>query len=320
MGAVQVRASGRSGYRHEALVYAGTEEFLAGTVPFVVGALEAAEPVLVALPQARVDALQAALGHELATAAQFVAMEDIGRNPATIIPAWRQFLDERPPDGRSVWGIGEPIWADRTPEELAECHLHEALLNEAFVDVQGFTLLCPYDTTSLEPSTIAEAHRTHPLVRQDGGGVPSDLYAPTDVRDRRFRSRLSQPPVDAKIFPISGGNRDRNLRAQVSAHGAACGLPELRIDDLVLAANEIITNAVRHGGPGGFLALWRDGDRAVCEVRDGGTLIEGAMLGRVHPGHATGGGRGLWITNQLCDLVQIRATDEGTIVRIHVAP
>ena len=30
------------------------------------------------------------------------------------------------------------------------------------------------------------------------------------------------------------------------------------------------------------------------------------------------GGRGLWIVNQLCDLVQIRSAPSGTVVRVHV--
>jgi anti-sigma regulatory factor (Ser/Thr protein kinase) len=29
------------------------------------------------------------------------------------------------------------------------------------------------------------------------------------------------------------------------------------------------------------------------------------------------GGRGLWIVNQLCDLVQIRSAPSGTVVRVH---
>jgi hypothetical protein len=33
--------------------------------------------------------------------------------------------------------------------------------------------------------------------------------------------------------------------------------------------------------------------------------------------HATGG-RGLWIANQLCDLVQLRTSAIGTVVRLHL--
>jgi len=41
---------------------------------------------------------------------RFEDMHRLGRNPARIIPAWREFLDESAPEGRPVRGIGEPIW------------------------------------------------------------------------------------------------------------------------------------------------------------------------------------------------------------------
>ena len=60
-------------------------------------------------------------------------MEVIGRNPARIIPAWRRFVaDHATEDGGGMRGIGEPIWAERALDELAECQLHEWLLNLAF--------------------------------------------------------------------------------------------------------------------------------------------------------------------------------------------
>jgi hypothetical protein len=43
-------------------------------------------------------------------------------------------------------------------------------------------------------------------------------------------------------------------------------------------------------------------------------LRDALEAGQNHPG----GGRGLWLTNQLCDLVQIRSGDAGTVVRAHV--
>ena len=69
--------------------------------------------------------------------------------------------------GRRLRGIGEPIWADRSPDELVECQRHEALLNLAFADAGDFWLLCPYDVDALDPDVIAEAHHSHPAVVAD---------------------------------------------------------------------------------------------------------------------------------------------------------
>ena len=50
-------------------------------------------------------------------------------------------------------GIGEPIWADRSPTELIECQCHEALLNVAFAAAGDFHLICPYDTDAARRAT-----------------------------------------------------------------------------------------------------------------------------------------------------------------------
>jgi anti-sigma regulatory factor (Ser/Thr protein kinase) len=57
----------------------------------------------------------------------------------------------------------------------------------------------------------------------------------------------------------------------------------------------------------------------VCEVRDGGQLSD-PLVGRRRPSSDQIGGRGLWIANQLCDLVQVRSSDEGAVVRLNVRP
>ena len=39
---------------------------------------------------------------------------------------------------------------------------------------------------------------------------------------------------------------------------------------------------------------------------------------RLRPDISQEGGRGLWLANQLCDLVKIRSGERGTVVRLHV--
>ena len=43
------------------------------------------------------------------------------------------------------------------------------------------------------------------------------------------------------------------------------------------------------------------------------------MVGRVRPEVTQLGGRGLWLANQLCDLMQIRSGSGGTRVRLQMA-
>src|SRR6476646_1289951 len=131
-------------FQHEALFYAGDDEFLAGTLSFAQGAIERDEPVLIALGEHNTDLLRGALGRD-AERAIFTPMETLGQNPARIIPAWRDFVAANTGADQPVRGIGEPIWAGRTDDEVVECHHHEALLNYAFDDGPAWWLLCPYD-------------------------------------------------------------------------------------------------------------------------------------------------------------------------------
>ena len=53
------------------------------------------------------------------------------QQPRAVIAAWRAFVQAHPGASR-LCGIGEPVDPGRSPAELAECQLHEALLNIAF--------------------------------------------------------------------------------------------------------------------------------------------------------------------------------------------
>jgi anti-sigma regulatory factor (Ser/Thr protein kinase) len=265
--------------------------------------------VLVAVSEGRIALLSDALGPD-SEHIRFADIRELGRNPARIIPAWREFLDEH--EGRSVLGIGEPVWAGRCDEELQECELHEWLLNAAFDDGPGWELLCPYDTEALDADAVAAAHRSHPHVGTDGLSFASDCYDPAFVT---LQPPLAPPPSEALAFEFTVTEL-----SQVRAHVAAASNPLLggaRTQDLILAANELATNSVTHGGGAGTLRLWSDGAELVCEVDDRGRLAD-PLVGRKRPDQRQLTGRGLWIVNQLCDLVQIRAGAQGTTIRVRM--
>jgi anti-sigma regulatory factor (Ser/Thr protein kinase) len=88
--------------------------------------------------------------------------------------------------------------------------------------------------------------------------------------------------------------------------------------DLVLAANEIATNSVRHGGGRGAVRMWRHGESVACEVRDSGQIAH-PLAGRERPKGGQTSGFGLWLANQLCDLVQIRSVESGSVIRLLVS-
>ncbi len=302
-------------FRHEALLYAGDEGFLAGTVPFIRAALEAREPVLAMVSAAKIDLLRAVLNSH-AGDVHFADMREVGSNPARIIPAWRDFVGEHASPDRPLRGIGEPIWAERSPAELVECQRHESLLNLAFADGFAMRLLCPYDTDALDPTVIAEAHCSHPVIIEDGAEHASERYNAIDVVAAPFAHPLSEPPPDAAVLAFSGGTLDV-LRRFVAGRATAVGLDAGRRADLVLAVNEVATNSVLHGGGDGTLFAWSEGDTMVCDLRDSG-CFDRPLAGRERPSPDRVGGHGLWLANQLCDLVQVRSFATGTVVRLRL--
>ena len=303
------------GYRHEALLYDGLDEFLQATLEFIMDAQAADDPVLVVVEAGKIDTLRGELrGREAGV--HFADMAEVGANPARIIPAWQDFLDAYAAPSRRVRGIGEPVWPGRSPAELAECQRHEALLNLAFAD-PSFWLLCPYGTATLDVGVIDEARRTHPIVREHGATRPSRSYPGTDALAAVDTSPLSSPPDDAAVLTFRTGGMGE-VRRFVADHAARAGLAPLRVAELVLAADEIGTNSLSHGGGVGTVAVWGEPGSMVCEVRDRGCIGD-PLAGRRRPSVDRNGGRGLWLANRLCDLVQVRSAEGGKVVRLRIS-
>jgi len=298
-------------FRHEALLYAGDDEFLAGTVPFIVEGLAADEPVLVVVNDAKIERLRSAL-NGYADSVHFADMALVGHNPARIIPAWRQFLDDNGGGRRPIRGIGEPIWAARDDDELVECQRHESLLNYAFEGSGAWWLLCPYDTTTLPAEVIAEARASHPHVAEGGRRDRSAAYRNDAAAP--FDRPLPAPPAWTQEFVFDGSLLDE-ARRFVDAYADRQGLSSFRREELVVVASELLTNSLRHGGGHGVLRVWYEDGRIACEVVDDGWLAN-PLAGRERPSTEQERGRGLWLVNHLCDLVQIRSSPTGTVVRV----
>jgi anti-sigma regulatory factor (Ser/Thr protein kinase) len=302
------------GFRHEALLYAGDDGFLEGTLPWIRDAVAAGEPILVVVSAARIARLRDELGAQ-AEDVTFADMAQVGTNPARIIPAWREFVDAHAGHGRRLRGIGEPIWPQRSPDELVECQRHEALLNLAFAGAEDFWLLCPYDVDALPPDVIEKAHRSHPTVVAGDETRRSDIYDAVDAVAAPFAEPLSEPPRDADELAFGSGTLAA-VRRLVQRRARDAGLSEVSTSDLILAVNEVATNSIRHGGGAGVLRAWLTEDVLIFEVADAGAIAD-PLAGRERPSSGQSGGHGLWLCNQVCDLVQLRTFTGGSVVRLH---
>lgn len=298
-------------FAHPALFYRDEQEYLAGTVPFVRDALEAGEPVAVAVPGEKLELIRDALG-DAAGSVRLLDMREAGRNPGRIIPGvLRAFADAQPP-GSPVRIIGEPIWAGRSDLEYPACAQHEALINASFQG-RAATILCPYDVERLADHVLADAYATHPTVIRSGSRQEqgSDAYAPGDIV-ARYNEPL--PPVPGGLTFAFDADSLPHARHLAVGEGTRHGLTGVKLDDLALAMAELTTNSVVHGGGSGVLRVWTEDGYVVCEVRDEGRLTD-LLAGRRPVPRDQRGGRGLLLVNLIADLVRVHTGDGGTTVR-----
>ncbi|GAA4530034.1 anti-sigma factor RsbA family regulatory protein [Amycolatopsis samaneae] len=300
-------AAGPEPFTHPALFYRDEREYLAGVLPFVTGALDAADPVAVVVPPDNLALLRAALGAD-AGRVVMLDMTEVGRNPGHLIPGVLLAFADRHPGGH-VRIVGEPVWAARSVHEYPACARHEALINHAFAG-RTVTILCPYHVGSLTPKTLTDALRTHPLVVDATGRHVSDRYDPDAVVSAC--NRPLPPPEGATAVTVEtiGLPALRRVAARLAARA---GLGAERVEDVALTLTELAGNSIEHGGGTARVLLGTAGEHLVCQVRDSGRLAD-PLAGSRPAGPGQLRGRGLLLVHHLADLVRTYTGPAGTCV------
>ena len=296
---------------HAAVFYRGPDQYLDAVLGFVAGGLERAEPVFVAVPGPKVGLLREHLGGQ-AGRVSFADMTELGANPAWIIPRVAAFADAH--RGRAIRYVGEPAWETRSDAELCEATRHEALINLAFAGTAA-SMLCPYDRGRLDAGVIDGAERTHPVLITGGRSRPSRSYPGAGLFPAGCDQPLPSPPARAAALAY----RDdlAHVRAFAAAQARRAGLAAGRARDLVIAVSELAANTWRHTDAGGTVHIWSADGELLCQVHDSGHVSD-PLAGRRRPIPDAGRGHGLWVVNQLCDLVELRTGGTGTTIRLHM--
>lgn len=292
---------------HAALFYRQRDEFADGVLRFIEPALEAQDPVLVAVPGPSAEMLRDALPDE----ARLLDMHQLARNPGRMIHAVQRMFPA--PDHTHLHFVSQPIWSGRSPEEIREAVRQEALINLAW-EGAPVRVLCPYDAASLEQEVLADAERTHEVVIADGNSRRSETYVRAAIPDGCL-GPLGDPPSDATSMWYERPDL-HEVRALVEQVAVAAGLDVRQVGDLVAAVNELTTNTILHAHPPGLVRAWVNEQGVVAQVEDDG-FISDPLAGKTLPSPDTVGGRGLWLVNELCDLVELRSSPAGSKVRVH---
>lgn len=129
------------------------------------------------------------------------------------------------------------------------------------------------------------------------------------------------PQVDEPVLLQFDFDRDAitDARHTVATCASTQGLEGLRLEGFVLAVNEIMTNAVRHGGGIGRVRLSRTSTGLRCVIRDDGAGEPARFNGHSLPPTEATGGRGLWLARHLCDSFDVKTGLDGTRVELTMA-
>jgi anti-sigma regulatory factor (Ser/Thr protein kinase) len=313
-------AAGAPGVRHQAMIGGDSAECVEAALNFVEDGLRQGEAVSIGLSAALGRRLGRVLGSQRLVA--YFDMTELGRNPGRIIAAMLDFARThaggtqaaRDQSGPPLRYVSEPFWAGRSDAERAEAARHEALVEPALAGAPA-TVLCVYNADRLDADTLACAQRMHPVVITGGEPRASAEYVGSGVVPPQCDRPLAPPPPGATRLVY----RDdlRAVRDTVAGCAARAGLAPGRTTDLVLAVSEVAANTLRHTQDRGTLHVWQASDEIICQIADSGQIAD-PLAGRRRPAADSFRHGGLWVVNQVCDLVELRSGPDGTTVRMHV--
>jgi anti-sigma regulatory factor (Ser/Thr protein kinase) len=296
--------------RHISFFYQSLPDYRARLGEFVRTGLARREPVLLAVPRPSVAFPDWPAGSS--SLLTVTDMSELGRNPARIIPALRSFADRHL--GRRARMITESIWPGRSPSEIREAARHDALVDLALSDVTA-TLLCPFSAADLPASALSDAGRAHRWLYEADAPVANSQFSALDTAPAAIGVPLVSVPAEAETVRYTTDLRP--VRAMVTAACRRAGLSVMRATDMTLAVSELAANTLRHTRAGGLAQAWQADGELLCQITDTGHITD-PLAGIRRPAPGEPGGQGLWLVNQVCDLVELRTSDAGTVIRLHI--
>ena len=165
------------GCRHEALLYSSPDELAVATLPFIRQGLARGEHLLVVLREAGRTVLHQALGGD-ADRIEFEDAIDWYQSPEHAFQGYTRYVDDHLAHGAArLRVVAEVVWPETSAKvDIARWKRYEAGISTAMASVP-LSFICTYDTEELPTGIIADAERTHPVLRTAEGARPSARYA-----------------------------------------------------------------------------------------------------------------------------------------------
>lgn len=298
---------------HAAVLYDSDDDLSARVLPFAREGLERGETVFAVVSARAEHALRPVLGGAgVRWQVPGVSYQHLGR----MFEAVRSFLAVQRAAGRPTRFLFEND-VDGTLGRGAAYLRFEAMSN-IVCGPYGFPYACLYDRDRHSTELLDEVVRVHPLLLRSGGrATASPSYVDPDSYVAAHPGPLTPVPSGVALdMRLTGLGELPVLRRHIADVARALGMSASGCWDVELAAGEIIANAVEHGQRPWRVRVWRDGERVIVLVDDGGAPGAIATAGYRHPDLHGLSGRGLWIARQLADVVHTGGGEIGTGVEL----
>lgn len=301
---------------HNALIYRGAEEFVTSVARFVDDGVADGDRVLVLAPADKLHRLEGALGSDTAGQVDLVDSSTAYRPQARAIQVAMDYFEEQPL--RRTRLVAEQDLTGHTELEVAAYLRQESAANALYARFP-VTMLCTYDAAMVSSQVLSACRKSHDGLLHDDRLLPNEEY----VDPRTYLSEIftaPAPPPTADVFTCETVDDLVLARRLVHGRAAKAQFGWDTTGDLVLAVNEVLTNALTHGRPPARLYVYRDGPALVCHVHDLGQGLTDPLVGYFPPPQEPTSGRGLWLARQLCDSVEVGTDASGSHVRLLMLP
>jgi anti-sigma regulatory factor (Ser/Thr protein kinase) len=145
----------------------------------------------------------------------------------------------------------------------------------------------------------------------ENGWNTSDPYEDPEEFLRRATGNL-EPLADVR--EIGFGRDLEEFRERLARELVAAGVTVARVLDMLIAATEIATNAIEHGGGVESVLVGSVDGRFVCEIVDRGDGFDDPTAGYLAP--REGVGTGLWVARQLAWQIEFFQAPAGFTARL----
>ncbi|GIU90351.1 MAG: anti-sigma regulatory factor [Acidimicrobiia bacterium] len=294
-------------FEHDAFVYGSDAAYVEGLVPMIDDAIASGAPVYAVVPPRNAALLRSAL-HTAADRVVFADAGDWYSWPAAAIARYDDVL--RGLGSEAIPLVVGEVDFGTTRRDLAEWTRYEAAINDVLAH-HAVHVVCPYDERRLPGTVIDDVRRTHPHVRASGERRVSEQYVPPERLLRSFDVGVELPVSEAAI-DLDGVVALGAARRAFARIATATGIAPERVADLTVAVNEVLTNAMLHGGGAARLRVWAHGPGGItCVVDDDGPGSDDRLLGLRPPRPGGVGGYGLWLARRLFERSEITRAPGG---------